>query len=163
MLPPAFRKKIFQERQQLAAFIREKHRGRKLVFTNGCFDILHSGHALYLYQARQLGDLLALGLNSDASVRRLKGSPRPLHSWESRAIVLSAIAHIDFVLYFDEDSPEKSIEALSPNIHCKGGDYKAEELPETPLVQKLGGEVRILPFREDCSTTGLIEKIKRLC
>ena len=162
MFPSAFCQKVFQERQQLAALLKQNYKDQKIVFTNGCFDILHSGHVLYLYQARQLGDLLIIGLNSDASVRRLKGNTRPIHSWENRAMLLAAIACVDFILYFDEDSPEDSIAALAPQIHCKGGDYKAEELPETALVRKIGGEVRILPFVAGCSTTGLIDKIKGL-
>ncbi len=154
-----FRDKIFFDRNKLHVYIQEKRSQKKLVFTNGCFDILHPGHVIYLYKASQLGDLLVVGLNSDASVRRLKGSSRPLHSWEDRAIILASLGCVDFVLYFDEDTPEKSIESLCPQIHCKGGDYKPEDLPETQLVQKLGGEVRILPFLTGHSTTQLINRI----
>ena len=163
MSSPPLLEKIFKERLRLRSFLKENYEGKKLVFTNGCFDILHSGHVLYLHEARQLGDVLILGLNSDASVRRLKGKGRPAHTWEDRAKVLAGLASVDFILYFEEDTPKESILTLRPHIHCKGGDYKAEDLPETPLVRELGGEVQVLPFVAGASTTSLIEKIKMGC
>ena len=129
---------------------------KKVVFTNGCFDLLHYGHILYLYEARQLGDILVVGLNSDSSVQLLKGPTRPVNPWEARAAVLASLFFVNFVLYFTEKTPEKTISCLKPQIHCKGGDYSAEDLPETPLVRSFGGEVCILPFVKNYSTTSIL-------
>ncbi len=159
-LPQYFSQKIFSDREELAIQLQKNYQGKSLVFTNGCFDVLHPGHVLYLYQARQLGDCLVVGLNSDASVRRLKGDARPIHPWNDRALLLVSLVQVDFVLYFNEDTPEASIKALRPKIHCKGGDYNADDLVETPLVKKLGGYVHILPFAKGHSTTKLIKQIK---
>lgn len=135
-------------------------RGKTLVFTNGVFDILHAGHVTYLEQARALGDLLVVGLNSDDSVRRLgKGPERPINSLEDRAVVIGALRCVDAVLWFGEDTPERLIAELRPDIHVKGGDYVAEQLPETALVRSYGGEVVILPFLDGRSTTNIIQKL----
>ncbi|WP_246047985.1 D-glycero-beta-D-manno-heptose 1-phosphate adenylyltransferase [Leptospira ilyithenensis] len=134
--------------------------GKKIVFTNGCFDILHPGHVEYLSRARDLGDLLWLGLNSDLSVQRLKGPTRPINSLEDRAKVLSGLACIDFISSFEEETPLNLIQKIRPSIHTKGGDYLAEKLPEYGLVKSLGGEVVILPFLPGKSTTSILEKAK---
>lgn len=137
-------------------------RGRKLVFTNGVFDILHAGHVTYLAQARQLGDLLIVGINSDASVRGLgKGPDRPVNSQEDRMAVLEALRAVDGVVIFEDATPEGLIAALKPELHVKGGDYDPEQMPETPLVRLYGGEVVILPLLAGRSTTGILGRLGR--
>lgn len=134
--------------------------GKRLVFTNGVFDILHAGHVKYLSEARALGELLFVGLNSDESVRSLGKSPnRPINSLEDRAAVLGALRCVDAVVAFDENTPERLIEQLKPEVHVKGGDYKAEDLPETRVVQAYGGVVVILPTLEGRSTTSMLKKL----
>jgi D-beta-D-heptose 7-phosphate kinase / D-beta-D-heptose 1-phosphate adenosyltransferase len=135
-------------------------RGARLVFTNGCFDVLHRGHVTFLRQARSLGDLLVVAVNSDASVARLKGSDRPVNHVEDRAAVLGELSCVDHVVLFDEDSPVRLIEELRPDVYVKGGDYRVELLPEAALVRRLGGEVRILDYVPDRSTSAIIEKIR---
>jgi len=130
-----------------------KRRGQRVIFTNGCFDVLHAGHVALLEQARALGDFLVVGLNSDASVRRLKGPSRPIHDEGARASVLSALRPVDAVVIFDENTPVETIAALRPSIHVKGGDYDPESLPETPVVRAGGGAVVILPLVDGYSTT----------
>jgi D-beta-D-heptose 7-phosphate kinase/D-beta-D-heptose 1-phosphate adenosyltransferase len=142
-----------------AAFHHEQ--GRRIVFTNGCFDILHRGHITYLNRAKALGDLLVVGINSDESVRRLKGSGRPINGLEDRVQVLAALSCIDHIVPFDGDTPEELIRAIRPDVFVKGGDYTIEQLPEAGLVEQLGGTVQLLPFVEDRSTTGIIERIRR--
>lgn len=140
--------------------IAEARGGKRLVFTNGVFDILHAGHVSYLEQARALGDMLVVGLNSDASVRRLgKGPERPINALEDRAIVIGALRCVDAVTWFEEDTPERLIEELKPDIHVKGGDYRVEDLPETKIVQAYGGKVVILPLLSGRSTTRIIQKL----
>ncbi len=136
-----------------------RSQGRRIVFTNGCFDILHRGHVTYLHRARALGDLLVVGLNTDAGVRRLKGPGRPINSLEERAQVLAALGCVDHVVAFGEDSPVDLIRRLRPDVFVKGGDYTLATLPEAPLVRDLGGDVQILPLTEGRSTTRLIERI----
>jgi D-beta-D-heptose 7-phosphate kinase/D-beta-D-heptose 1-phosphate adenosyltransferase len=137
-----------------------RRQGRTVVFTNGCFDILHKGHVSLLHQAKALGDVLIVGVNSDAGIRRLKGPDRPINTLEDRVQVLAALGCVDHLIPFDEDTPCSLIQALRPHVFVKGGDYTRERLPEAPLVEALGGVVRILPLLEDHSTTGLIEKIQ---
>ena len=135
--------------------------GRRVVFTNGVFDLLHVGHVRYLQAARALGDALLVGVNSDASVRRLKGPDRPLNPEDERAEVLAALRCVDGVCVFEEDTPHALIEAVRPHIHAKGGDYRTPDaLPETPLVRALGGDVVILQLVPGRSTTRLIERIE---
>lgn len=138
---------------------REKERGRKVVFTNGCFDLLHAGHVKYLQKARSFGDLLILGLNSDASVRRLKGANRPLIAEEERAHLLAALDCIDYVVLFDEDTPFRLIEIIRPDILVKGGDYTREGVVGHEIVESSGGRVELVEFVDGKSTTGIIEKI----
>lgn len=137
-------------------------RSKKVVFTNGCFDILHKGHVAYLQKAKKLGDVLVVGMNSNASVRRLKGSDRPVNSEKDRAFVLSALGCVDKVVIFSEDTPERLIRALRPDVLVKGGDWKKEDVIGAPFVESYGGKVRILPFVKGFSTTGLLEKIQKL-
>lgn len=150
-------------REQLAEWCNlkrtERMGGARIVFTNGCFDILHAGHVDLLRQARALGTLLVVGANSDASVRRLKGESRPVNSEDARAFVLAALGSVDAVYIFEEDTPDATIETVRPHIHVKGGDYRADELPEAEVVRKHGGEIVIVPLREGFSTTGTIEKM----
>ena len=138
-----------------------KKNGKKVVFTNGCFDILHAGHVTYLTEAKRQGDILIVGVNSDASVKRLKGETRPINSEYDRAFVLDALKSVDYTVIFEEDTPEELIACLEPSIHVKGGDYKKEDLPETKIVESYGGEVIILNFVEGKSTTNIIEKINK--
>jgi D-beta-D-heptose 7-phosphate kinase / D-beta-D-heptose 1-phosphate adenosyltransferase len=144
--------------ERLAASYRRE--GRRLVFTNGCFDILHRGHITYLNQAKAMGDVLIVGLNSDDSVRRLKGPERPINTLEDRAHVLAALSCIDHIVAFDEETPVRLIERIRPDVFVKGGDYRPDMLPERQTVESLGGVVHILPYVEDRSTTGIIEHIR---
>lgn len=142
-----------------AVIAAEKARGRKIVFTNGCFDLLHAGHVKYLQKARNLGDLLVLGLNSDASVRRLKGEKRPLIGEEERAHILAALDCIDYVVLFDEDTPLDLITAIKPHILAKGGDYTADGVVGKEVVEAYGGRVELVTFVDGKSTTNIIERI----
>ena len=137
-----------------------RQQGRKVVFTNGCFDILHKGHVTLLHRAKALGDVLVVGVNSDAGIRRLKGPGRPINSLDDRVQVLAALGCVDHLIAFDEATPCNLIRALRPHVFVKGGDYTRERLPEAALVEQLGGEVHLLPYLEDRSTTGLIAKIQ---
>jgi rfaE bifunctional protein nucleotidyltransferase chain/domain len=140
--------------------IKKSLEGKKIVFTNGCFDILHRGHVQYLNQARKLGDILWLGLNSDNSVQLLKGPTRPINSEEDRAYVLAALESISYITIFSESTPIELLKLIQPQIHTKGGDYEAESLPETKTIQSWGGEVKILPFTAGKSTTGILKKLE---
>jgi rfaE bifunctional protein nucleotidyltransferase chain/domain len=142
--------------------VREKLRaaGRRLVFTNGCFDILHVGHVRYLRSARALGDALLVAVNSDRSVRALKGEGRPVMSEGERAELLAALSCVDFVTVFDEESPRALIAELLPDVLAKGGDYALEEIHGREEVERAGGRVVALPFVEGASTTSIIERIK---
>lgn len=145
------------ERSRLAALGEHlRAGGKRVVFTNGCFDLLHVGHVRYLQQARALGDVLVLGVNTDASVRRLKGPTRPINAEDERAEVLAALECVDYVVLFDEQTPVETIELLRPDVHAKGGDYRVEDLPEAATVHAYGGEVAILPLVPGRSTTRLV-------
>ncbi|MGK5671454.1 D-glycero-beta-D-manno-heptose 1-phosphate adenylyltransferase [Micromonospora sp. URMC 106] len=146
---------------ELAAIVAEHRRaGRSIVFTNGCFDVLHRGHVRYLEQARALGDLLVVAVNSDGSVRRLKGPDRPVNPVEDRVALLAALACVDHVVVFEEDSPAGLIETVRPDVYVKGGDYPPEMVPEAPLVRRLGGQVRTLGYVPDRSTSAIIDRIR---
>jgi D-beta-D-heptose 7-phosphate kinase/D-beta-D-heptose 1-phosphate adenosyltransferase len=152
-----------KNRDVLAAIItEEKRRGKRVVFTNGCFDLLHVGHVKYLQKARSFGDLLVLGLNSDASVRRLKGEKRPLIGEEERAHLLAALDCVDYVVIFDEDTPLQLIEAVRPLVLVKGGDYTPEGVVGKDVVESYGGRVELVEFVDGKSTTNIIEKIRDL-
>lgn len=134
--------------------------GRRLVTTNGVFDILHAGHVLSLASARERGDLLIVGVNTDASVRSLeKGPERPIFSQEDRVAVLEALRAVDGAVVFEEDTPLTLLEALRPEVHVKGGDYDPETMPETPLVRSWGGEVVVVPLLAGRSTTGALRRL----
>jgi D-beta-D-heptose 7-phosphate kinase/D-beta-D-heptose 1-phosphate adenosyltransferase len=134
--------------------------GRRLVFTNGCFDILHVGHVRYLSEARRLGDALLVAINSDRSVRALKGAGRPVLGESERAEILAALSSVDFVTVFEEDSPRALISEVLPDVLVKGGDYRPDEIHGREEVERAGGRVLSLPFVEGASTTGIIERIK---
>ena len=136
--------------------------GHKLVFTNGCYDILHPGHVDLLARARELGDSLIMGLNSDASVRRLKGATRPVNNQQWRAYVLSALACVDYVVFFEEDTPLELITAVRPQLLVKGGDWSIDNIVGKDIVEGDGGSVHSLPLLPGYSTTGLIEHIHEL-
>ncbi len=148
--------RVLSRESLLARFGRP--RDRKLVFTNGCFDVLHPGHVEFLAQAKVLGDVLVVGLNSDASVRRLKGEGRPLLAEADRAAVLAALRSVDVVTLFDEDTPLELISALLPDVLVKGGDYDLDGIVGRETVEGVGGEVRVLPFVEGYSTTGILDR-----
>ncbi len=156
----AIGEKIQRDRTTLAAFLKENRANSKVVFTNGCFDLLHPGHVTYLSRARDLGDLLVVGLNSDDSVAKLKGPGRPLNKERDRAIVLAGLACVDYVVGFAEATPIETLRVIRPAIHCKGGDYKPEDLPEKDVVEQGGGRIVILDFVEGYSTTSLVNKMK---
>lgn len=137
-----------------------KAEGKKIVFTNGCFDIIHAGHIYYLGEAKKAGDILIIGLNSDDSVRRLKGRERPVNNESDRALVLDSLKFVDYVTIFDEDTPYNLINLLKPDILVKGGDYKADEVVGADIVKESGGKVLIIPFVKGKSTTSIIQKLK---
>lgn len=139
-----------------------QHReGETIVFTNGCFDIIHRGHVDYLSRARDLGTKLVLGLNSDASVRRLKGESRPIVDQQSRAFVLAGFQFIDYVVIFEEDTPFNLISTIQPDILVKGGDYKIENIVGHDIVEAHGGQVMTIPFVEGFSTTNIVNKMQQ--
>lgn len=133
----------------------------RVVFTNGCFDILHVGHARYLRDARALGDLLVVGVNTDASVKRLKGPERPIQTESDRAELLTHLGAVDYAVLFDEDTPLELIEAVEPDVLVKGGDWAPEQIVGSKFVLARGGDVKSLPFHPGHSTTSLIERIDR--
>lgn len=137
-----------------------KKQNKTVVFTNGCFDILHVGHLRYLNEAKKQGDILIVGVNSDDSVKRLKGESRPINNEEDRSEMLCGLKSVDYTVIFEEDTPEEIIGILKPSIHVKGGDYKKDDLPETKIVESYGGEVRILTFIPGKSTTNIVKKIQ---
>nr|WP_199157063.1 D-glycero-beta-D-manno-heptose 1-phosphate adenylyltransferase [Pedobacter sp. ASV2] len=137
-----------------------KSNNQKIVFTNGCFDLLHPGHVSYLNEAASLGDKLIIGLNTDASVRKIKGETRPVNNEFSRAQLLAAMFFIDAVILFDEDTPLKLINAIEPDVLVKGGDYKIETIVGATETLKKGGKVEVLSFLPGYSSTAIIEKIK---
>ncbi|HEX7022869.1 MAG TPA: D-glycero-beta-D-manno-heptose 1-phosphate adenylyltransferase [Trueperaceae bacterium] len=153
--------KVMTGGDELAAcveFLRQQ--GKRIVFTNGCFDILHRGHITYLNRAKALGDVLIVGVNSDGSVRRLKGEARPINPLEDRLGVLAGLSCVDHLIPFDEDTPVRVIRAVRPDVFVKGGDYRRSDLPEADLVEELGGQIRILPFLDAHSTTSIIERVR---
>ncbi len=138
-----------------------REQGKTVVSTNGCFDILHVGHVRILKQSKELGDILVVGINSDASVKRLKGEDRPINTQDDRAELLSSLECVDIVSIFDEGTPVEFLKIVKPDIHVKGADYKPQDLEETPIVESFGGKVQILPLVPQKSTTSLVEKIRR--
>jgi len=155
-------RKYIQDLTELVARIDSyREQGRRIVFTNGCFDILHRGHVTLLNQAKALGDVLVVAVNSDASIRRLKGPARPINSFDDRVQVLGALACVDHIIGFETDTCCQLVEAVRPHIFVKGGDYTRETLLEATTVERVGGVVHVLPYMSNRSTTGLIERIKQ--
>ncbi|BAI79739.1 glycerol-3-phosphate cytidyltransferase [Deferribacter desulfuricans SSM1] len=134
-------------------------KGKKVVFTNGCFDIVHYGHISYLYKAKELGDILVVALNSDESVKRLKGEKRPINSLKERAALIASLKPVDYVTMFEEDTPYNIIKKIKPDVLVKGGDWKEDEIVGSDIVKSYGGEVYSLNFVEGFATTNIIEKI----
>jgi len=154
------RRKICDWPSARALVERWKAAGQRVVFTNGCFDILHYGHVHYLAQARDLGDRLVVGLNSAASVRRLKGAGRPIHDEATRTHLLAALQFVDAVVVFEQDTPLELIRLLQPDVLVKGGDYQPDEIVGADVVRAGGGEVRVLPFVPGYSTTAIERRIR---
>lgn len=148
----------FNEIESSLASLRAQ--GKKIVFTNGCFDLLHVGHVRYLQEARSLGDALVVGVNSDDSVKRLKGPTRPVQTEADRAEILAALAAVDFTVIFTEDTPENLIKRVHPDVLVKGGDWKIDQIVGAPFVLSYGGQVMSLQFVDGKSTTKIIEKTK---
>ena len=168
---PELRRAMQQERgfergvvneEQLAADVADaRAHGERIVFTNGCFDILHAGHVGYLEQARKLGDRLIVAINSDASVTRLKGEGRPINPADRRMTVLAGLEAVDWVVSFDDDTPERLLELIRPDILVKGGDYSREQVVGWQIVEGYGGQIAALDFLDDCSTTAIVSKIQK--
>ena len=138
-----------------------KRPGEKIVFTNGCFDWVHQGHVDYLAKAREMGDILIIGLNSDSSVRRLKGPSRPIIEQESRAMLLAAFEFVDYVVFFDDDTPKQLIAAVQPDVLVKGGDYRINDIAGHDIVQAKGGQVATIDLLPGFSTTDIVAKINK--
>jgi rfaE bifunctional protein nucleotidyltransferase chain/domain len=139
-----------------------KKEGRIVVFTNGCFEILHPGHIEILERAKMLGDILIVGINSDESIKKIKGNKKLILDEWARSRIIASLEAVDYVVIFNEETPEKIISEIKPNIHVKGGDYKIEDLPEAKIVESYGGKIKILPLLEGFSTTNIIKKILEL-
>lgn len=153
--------KVRSLKSLVPALRRAQRNGKKIVFTNGCFDILHVGHVRYLNQARALGDLLVIGLNRDASVRDIKAPGRPLVGEKERAEVLSGLEAVDHIVFFNDSTPLTLIHAVRPDLLVKGGDWKKKDIVGGSFVESYGGKVKPLPLVKGFSTTALIEKIKK--
>ncbi|MFQ4137414.1 D-glycero-beta-D-manno-heptose 1-phosphate adenylyltransferase [Nodosilinea sp. PGN35] len=153
-------KRIMDQTELVSIVAQQRQRGQRIVFTNGCFDILHSGHVTCLERAKALGDVLIVGVNTDASIRQLKGPTRPVNGLGDRLTVLAALGCVDYVVPFGDLAPRELIRLIRPDVYAKGGDYTRQTLPETPLIEELGGEVVIVPYVGDRSTTGLIQQIR---
>jgi len=151
---------VVNEEQLLVDLADARAHGESIVFTNGCFDILHAGHVGYLEQARGLGERLIVAVNADESVRRLKGEGRPINSEDRRMAVLAGLESVDWVLVFGDDTPERLLELVRPDILVKGGDYQKEQVVGWEIVEAYGGQVQALDFLDDCSTTAIVEKIQ---
>ncbi len=149
--------------QQAKKQVRQwKNEGRKIVFTNGCFDLLHPGHIAYLDRAAELGDVLIIGLNDDDSIRRLKGESRPIIPLQDRAIMLAALRAVDLVVPFAEDTPLNLITTMMPDILIKGGDYQPDDIVGAKEIRQSGGEVIVMPFIDGHSSTNLIQRIQAI-
>ena len=151
--------KILSQEDLIIVIRKIRDQGLSIVFTNGCFDIIHQGHIRYLSEASDMGDILIVGLNTDDSVRRLKGKNRPLQDQGSRAITLAAISFIDYIVLFDEDTPLRIIETIMPDILVKGGDYTPEKIVGYDVVQAGGGKVVTIPLEKGYSTSIIINKL----
>ena len=152
---------VVSEEQLLQAVEDARARGEKIVFTNGCFDIIHAGHVGYLEEARKLGHRLIVAINSDASVKRLKGEGRPINPVDRRMAVLAGLEAVDWVLYFEDDTPERLLRNLKPDVLVKGGDYREHQVVGGDIVKDYGGSVKVLSFIDSCSTTAIVNKIRQ--
>ncbi|OGW76941.1 MAG: glycerol-3-phosphate cytidylyltransferase [Omnitrophica bacterium RIFCSPLOWO2_02_FULL_45_16] len=155
--------KILTSKKLVKALSRLRSKGERIVFTNGCFDILHAGHIEYLSKAKRLGDILVIGLNSDSSVKKIKGKARPINKEADRAKVLAALYFVDYVTLFSEPTPERLIKELKPNILVKGGDWKVKDIVGGDFVKSCGGKVKNISFVKGYSTTSLIENMSSQC
>ena len=153
---------FYSSSEEFLQNLKQIRSGKKVVFTNGCFDILHIGHITYLQQARAQGDLLVVGLNSDDSVRRLKGQERPIQSESDRGKILAALSCVDFTVLFAQDTPLELIQQVKPEVLVKGGDWPVDKIVGSDFVLEQGGEVKSLKFVDGHSTTGIVEKLKNL-
>ncbi|MCB0361861.1 MAG: D-glycero-beta-D-manno-heptose 1-phosphate adenylyltransferase [Bdellovibrionales bacterium] len=153
---------LFLKEKELLPLISQKRKGNKLVFTNGCFDLLHVGHIRYLKEAKSLGDILVVGLNSDSSVKGLKGELRPVQNEQDRGEILAAIECVDFVCLFDEATPLRLIQNINPDVLVKGGDWPIDKIVGADHVQKQGGLVKTLQFVSGRSTSLIMQKIVQL-
>jgi len=156
----SYQEKIYNIKNAINHLSNLKKDKKKIVFTNGCFDLLHKGHITYLEKARELGEFLIVGLNSDASVHRLKGKGRPVKDIESRLAVLAGLASVDMVIVFEEDTPLHLIEQINPDILVKGGDYKLDDIVGAEIVINNGGMVNTIDFVNGYSSTSIIQKIE---
>ncbi len=148
--------------KEITEKVRElKTKGKEIVFTNGCFDIIHAGHIQYLDDAKDCGDILIVGLNSDVSIKKIKGEFRPINNEQDRAAVLSALEMVDYVVIFDQETPYELINIIMPDFLVKGGDWKVHEIIGSDIVEASGGVVKSLPFRKGYSTSAIIERIKQ--
>lgn len=152
--------KVLSKEQLVNEVSSLKNNSKKIVFTNGCFDILHPGHVSYLAEARSLGDVLVVGLDTDESVKKLKGESRPIQNQDARAKILTALRSVDYVCFFGDGNPEPIIEAITPDVLVKGGDWKPEQIRGSKFVIANGGEVKSLKFIQGNSTTNIVDKIK---
>lgn len=152
--------KILGPKKLAGILSRLRSKGKRIVFTNGCFDILHVGHVDYLSRAKRLGDILVVGLNSDSSVRQIKGKHRPVNNERDRARVLSSLGAVDYISIFSESTPQRLIKELKPDILAKGGDWKIKDIVGSDFVRSCGGMVKRIPFVKGYSTTSLIRKIE---
>jgi len=151
---------VVQKNELVSIRARLKREGKRVVFTNGCFDLLHLGHVEYLQKAKNLGDVLVVGINDDASVRRLKGAPRPITPENDRALIIAALAAVDYTCLFSEDTPLELITALRPDVLVKGADWAVDAVVGKKLVEGFGGTVRTIEFVPNRSTSGIIAKIR---
>ena len=152
---------VIEDREHLAQIAQQlRQQGKTIVTTNGCFDLLHVGHTRILAAARKLGDVLIVGINSDSSVRKLKGESRPINNEQDRAEVLGQLKSVDYVSIFPEDTPVEFLKVVKPDIHVKGADYTTTQLAETPVVESFGGRVEILELVPGKSTTNIVSRLK---
>ena len=153
--------KRIKTQQELASIVEKaKSEGKTVVFTNGVFDFVHVGHLTYLEKARELGDMLVIGLNNDASIRRIKGPTRPINSEDDRGYILTGLRCVDYVSIFEEDTANNILDLVKPDIYVKGGDYTPKKLPEAPTVIKNGGKVVIIPLEDGYSNSSQFKKIQ---
>jgi len=152
-----------KSRREIVRLVKSlKDKGKTIVFTNGCFDILHKGHIFYLKKAKDYGDVLVVGLNTDSSIRKIKGDSRPINNQRDRAYVLAAVEYVDFITFFSQTTPLNLIKEIKPDVLVKGGDWKAEEIVGGSFVRRYGGKVISLPYIGNYSTSKLICRIKRI-